>query len=813
MRPIPNISASDTYKDFLEAHKEEILRSAVEAIDPDRMQMDRQQALTLAGAMKNTGFTCDDFASVMRKSQYDKGTFADQWESFTGKGAHGECTEGTIYKYAILSGWTWPSPNGNDQRKPVTKSKDQELKLVTWDDSYTVSCLMDSVEYKQKPVKVGEIRNREQLPTPPPTMFPVDEFARRITSGCTFYPTVYSKEPVGVTDKGKPKYNYRIISQQIFVVDIDNEEEYKDENGTRHRRRIQNPLSIEDALKICRMHGIYPFFVYETFSSKLHREDPAEPYSKFRLCFATDELITAQEIGERGISAITNFFIKLFGPAADTRTTDAARLIYGTDERDRATLFHRFLDKKKLLSLVFDSAEAGGSKAVPEHKTASDDPGKEYGFYRISKSGEPSSVIDSAVVDFMKQNTRMFIFNDMLYIYDHGVYSVDEKGNRFKTMVSQLLYKDFVTANRLDNIYKLLKTDVHLEIKERDLNKHPPYVINVMNGMLNLKTLELMDHDAAYNSINQIPHEFVPDFHYGGTVTEEFLTELLTASDDLIMFLEYAGYCMTKDTRQQKFLIIKGPGGIGKSELIHLVERTVGAENTASLSIQNTNDRFSPAFLIGKLLNSNADISSELMNDISGLKKLIGEDTMRAEYKGGKVFSFTPYVKLLFSANRIPESKDDKTNAYFRRMLILSVNQRCKEIRKLSDRLEEETNRGVFFHMAVDAVRNMYLREGPIRESEGSKEAVQKLYEATDSVMAFLKHRTVNDPEGKELRETLFDDYQLYCSNEHRTPKMRNSFYENLRDKGIADGKINGSWYFKGLRVIRNAKEDLCGEV
>ena len=78
------------------------------------------------------------------------------------------------------------------------KSKKPELYMVKWEDSYTVSCLMDSVEYKQKPIKVGEIRNRERVPTPPPTMFPVDEFARRVTKGCTFYPTVYSKEYAGL---------------------------------------------------------------------------------------------------------------------------------------------------------------------------------------------------------------------------------------------------------------------------------------------------------------------------------------------------------------------------------------------------------------------------------------------------------------------------------------------------------------------------------------------------------------------------------------------------------------------------------------
>ena len=797
-RPNSYYPTSSGYRDFLEANKESILRSAVEAIDPDRMQMERQQALTLAGAMKNCGFSREDFADVMRKSQYDKGTFADQWDSFRGEGANGECTEGTIFHYAKLCGWTWPAPSRESHQIPAEKQKRQELALITWDDSFTISCLMDSVEYKDKPVSGGAIRSREQIPTPPPTKFTVEEFALRVTHGCSFYPTVYSKEPIGITDKGKEKHKYNAISQQLFVVDVDNDEEYTAENGEKHKRRIQDPLTIERALKICKGVGIYPFLVYETFSSKVHRDDPDEPYIKYRLCFALNEPVTVQEVGERGITAITNFFIKLFAPAADPKPKDFSRIIYGTNEPDRVQIFHRFLDKKKLLSLIFESREGTANEKATDPKASLGE--EDHGFYRVNKYGEISGVIDSAVVEYMKKNTAMFIFNDMLYIYDHGVYSMDEKGNRFKTMVSQLLYSEFVTASRLENIYKLLKTDVHLELKEKDLNKHPHYVINVKNGMLNLKTLELKDHDPSYHSINQIPHEYIPGFNYDGTITEEFLTGFLTDHDDLFMFLEYAGYCMTKDTRQQVFLIIKGPGGIGKSELIHLVEEAVGSENIASLSIQNVNDRFSPAFLVGKLLNANADISSELMNDISGLKKLVGEDTMRAEYKGGKVFSFKPYAKLLFSANRIPESRDDKTNAYYRRMIILDVNRRCQEIPHLSDRLKEESAAGVFFHMAVDAVANMYMSDTAIKRSERSMAAVQQLYEAGDSVIAFLQTAMIKDPNARESRETLYELYRIYCWTNDRTPKTKNGFYENMRDKGFREVKSSGIRFFEGIR-------------
>lgn len=346
--------ATIDYGDFYEAHKEDILQSAVDAISPDVMGMDRDQALTLAGAMKNCGFSREDFAAVMSRSSADKGTFAKQWDRFRGSGRHGEATEGTIIDYAKKCGWKWPAPDPNEARQmPPKKQAPQLLEyMAKYTDSFKLSCIFDSEEYTSKPANVWEIRNREKVPTPAPDPISLQDFARAVTKGHTFSPTVYSKEQTGADGNGKPIYKYKAISQQLFVVDIDNEEITKDAEGKQIKRRIENPLTIEEALDKCRQKQIAPFFVYETFSSKDHREDAEEPYAKFRLCFAMDKPLTVQEYGERGISKAINYFISLFGKAADTKTTDAARLIYGTDEKESARLSGNIINSRKFMEML-----------------------------------------------------------------------------------------------------------------------------------------------------------------------------------------------------------------------------------------------------------------------------------------------------------------------------------------------------------------------------------------------------------------------------------------------------------------------------
>lgn len=361
MKKLTSWDNSPDYADFLEAHKEEILRSALDAINPDTARLDRDNMLTLAGAMKNLGYSKEDFAEICARSSADKGTFAKQWASFKGKGRHGEATEATIFDYALRSGWKWPTPEDMPPRSaaPAPKTKQPAL-MAKYTDDFKIICIMDSQDYISKPTPTDakEIRGREKIPTPPPVPMTPADFATAVTHGRTFSPTVYSKELDYIDEKGKKHFKYRTIEQQLFVVDIDNEEDFIDDAGEHQKRCIQRPLTIDHALRICEENEIQPFMVYETFSSKMHREDQEAPYTKFRLCFATDTPLTVQEYGEVGLTKVINHFIGLFGQAADKKTTDPARLIYGTDEKDRAKLYKHVISTRKLKEKLFADIEA-----------------------------------------------------------------------------------------------------------------------------------------------------------------------------------------------------------------------------------------------------------------------------------------------------------------------------------------------------------------------------------------------------------------------------------------------------------------------
>ena len=85
-------------------------------------------------------------------------------------------------------------------------------------------------------------------------------------------------------------------------------------------------------------------------------------------------------------------------------------------------------------------------------------------------------------------------------------------------------------------------------------------------------------------------------------------------------------------------------------------------------------DRFASADLYCKLVNTYADLEADKLVNTGKFKTLVSGDTIRAQRKHQHAFSFRNYAKLIFSTNKIPES-EDKSYAYYRRWVILSLNR------------------------------------------------------------------------------------------------------------------------------------------
>ena len=417
--------------------------------------------------------------------------------------------------------------------------------------------------------------------------------------------------------------------------------------------------------------------------------------------------------------------------------------------------------------------------------------------FHTFKDDSVSGVYDYKIFRFVKNHVPLFVMGGIPYIYKDGSYRPDLSGAKLKTIVRKCIYPVVMKYAVLKRIYDLILSDAELQVQSGNLNQYPAEWICFMNGFYDPVNKKLLPHNPRYMAMNQIPFSYDPDCHPEGPVIAEWLEYMLEQPEDREMLLQYVGYCMTRDTRQQKFLILNGNGGTGKSTLIKLIEEMIGSSNISNVSLLQLSKRFSVFNLLGKILNCCADLENKALDDTSILKKALGEDSLMAEAKGKDMVPFKSYAKLLFSTNELPAVKGEKTNAFYRRLLILSINKAPKKVDAFFyEKIQAEMD--FFIHLCVEALGRMYV-DGTIVESPNSIEAVQKLREESDTVSAFLKNCVIFSPEGRAKPKDTFKLYETYCTQEGKTPLKKSEFFRSMEMKGIYKVKSNGTDFYKGI--------------
>lgn len=424
--------------------------------------------------------------------------------------------------------------------------------------------------------------------------------------------------------------------------------------------------------------------------------------------------------------------------------------------------------------------------------------------YKKNAKGEALKPIHANIAELVLCDTRMFTLYQDLYIYDPraGVYRLDNESQELRRLVRAYLDREFIEDKTICSICNLIMSDRRLALPADRLNNRPKHWQHFQNGYYDYEADVWHPHNPDYYDVNVIPWAYDPGRYPSNykyvikgkgilreTVEEELLfdkwiEEAIPDYYDRIMLYQYIAYAMTLETREQKFLLICGRGGTGKSTLLKLIEEILGASNVSGISLQGLQERFAPAGLFRKQANICADIPLSALNEVDIIKKLTGEDTVSADRKFKNPLLFRSYARLFFSANSIPYI-DEKTNAFYRRMLILKM----EEIPEAVDKDLFKKLRAEIPNIITKIVEEFYCSSGSIDVSENCKEAVKSAQKESDSVEAFLDDRCEADPVARMDRRTLYDAYKNYCYTEGRKELTPNGFYKALNNKGYSQVK------------------------
>lgn len=428
-------------------------------------------------------------------------------------------------------------------------------------------------------------------------------------------------------------------------------------------------------------------------------------------------------------------------------------------------------------------------------------------FHLLDGKGKPCGVFDDAILRYIKDNYNLFFLAGTPYHYTDGVYKADFSGARLKTLIKGLLYTRFIKSTTLTRVYQLFAMDYELEKTYEEINQYPKHWIPFKNCMLDAKTGEVHKHRPEYYCINQIPWAYEPDKEYSGIETEKFFKSAMSAEDRKTI-LQFLGLCMTR-CNFQKFIILKGSRGTGKSVVVRLFENVIGAGNYSNIALQKLEEKFYSIQLMGKLINLCADLNGNPLKTVNTIKLITGGDSLSDSYKGRDVITFTPYARLLFSCNSVPISLDEKSNALFERIILIEMDNRPEQPdRRLEDKLKDEIP--YIIGQALKELKQLFKDNG-LYESPRSRELVAELYADSDSVQAFIQERMTRDI-SKSIKSTeLHELYKKYCEETEREPLSRTRLYANLRNKGLGKKIVHGNEYFVGLAEKENGFLEVDG--
>jgi putative DNA primase/helicase len=346
------------------------------------------------------------------------------------------------------------------------------------------------------------------------------------------------------------------------------------------------------------------------------------------------------------------------------------------------------------------------------------------------------------------------------------------------------------SAPRIRAMLELAATEPELSTTPDMLDANP-WLFNVANGTLNLKTGVLMPHKREHLITKLSP--IIYDENAKAPRWEKFLLEIMAGDKELVHFLQLAfGYSLTGDTREQCLFFCYGKGSNGKSTLFEIMRLLLGeyarqSDFNTFLASRGDGPRNDIARMHGARLITASEADSEKGFDSRVIKLLTGDDTIVARRLYEEHKEFKPQHKLFLAANHKPIVKE-QTEGFWRRIRLIPFTvQFSKDNRdkRLGQKLRDE----------LPGILNWALAGCMDWRKHGLHEplAVRK---------ATAAYRDENDVLGEFLAQTCTMDPKSWTS----TPKLYKAFSDWWNDtRGVRSQPISMGWFGRLL----GEREDL----
>jgi len=360
---------------------------------------------------------------------------------------------------------------------------------------------------------------------------------------------------------------------------------------------------------------------------------------------------------------------------------------------------------------------------------------------------------------------------------------------------------------RLQAMLRLARSEPGIAAQLHDFDADP-YLLNVLNGTLDLHTGELRDHQPA-DLLTKMAHV---TFDPQGTAPrwDQFLGEVFRSDQDLIAYVQRAlGYTLTGDTSEQVFFTCFGSGANGKSTLLGVMMRILGdyaKPLKADALMSNPYGNGSSAnpeiaALVGaRFVTAQEPKGGEL--DTPKVKELTGGDPMQVRELHKMPFTLVPLFKLWMSTNERPTVRETTTGIWRRiRLIPFTVSFEGRREEGLSEKLASEAS-GILNWLLAGCLA--WQRDG-LGDATAVKDATREYREEEDEYLAFFEDVLVPDEDGRVEQKVAYEAF-LQWQRANGVPYLSDKeFPKRAEARNYRKQRANGKRWLRGCHLVRSA--------
>lgn len=355
---------------------------------------------------------------------------------------------------------------------------------------------------------------------------------------------------------------------------------------------------------------------------------------------------------------------------------------------------------------------------------------------------------------------------------------------------------------RLDAMLVLAASEDGMGISQAALLDADPYLLGVENGVVDLRTGEMVAPDPAmlitrYCEVNYSRFADCP-------LWKQFLDSCFPGDPDTVHYLQKAlGYTLTGNVSEEVLHFCYGLGSNGKSVIANVLYKMMGtyAIVMRTESLMRSRHGEGPTNDIARLQGARLVLANETKTehclDDARMKELVSTEAIAARFLHQEFFQFKPTHKIWMRGNHKPRVADSSDGAWRRIRLVPFEVQVSAD---LADPLLEEKlllERDGILQWMIQGCK--LWQEERLRPSARIHLASNDYRTESDILGNWLAEECTCGPARKVGQKTAWNNYRSWCGQNGHLAGSKNSFTRRLKERDMVAAKNGGAWIYVGL--------------